>query len=62
MEDDADPTLDPLYVEQADVVPPARHIPSGGAGGGPGGQTQGEGWGSGSGGSDSFGGRLNRPF
>jgi hypothetical protein len=62
MEEEADPALDPLYVEQADVVPPARHIPSGGAGGGLGGQAQGEGWGSGSGGSDSFGGGLNRPF
>lgn len=44
----ADPTLDPLDLEQADVVPPSRHIPQRGGG------TDGGGH-SGSGG-------LNRPF
>jgi hypothetical protein len=45
-----DPALDPLYLEQADVVPPARHIPSNTSGG----ETDGGGKGGGSG--------LNRPF
>jgi hypothetical protein len=53
-EEPADPTLDPFQNEQADVVPPARHIPSGGAGGpGQGGEA---------GGNNGFGGGLNRPF
>jgi hypothetical protein len=54
-EEAADPALDPLYLEQADVVPPARHIPSGGTPTGGGGS---EGGGSNGG----FGGGLNRPF
>lgn len=51
----ADPTHDPLYLEQADVVLPARHIPP--QGGGTGGTN-----GSGQGGGQTGSGGLNRPF
>ena len=53
-DEEIDPALDPLYLEQADVVPPARHIPSGNA---PTGNSATEG---GNGG--NFGSGLNRPF
>lgn len=59
-----DPALDPLYLEQADVIPPARHIPSSAQassqGTGPG-NTPGTGSGNGPG-NEGFGSGLNRPF
>ncbi|MCD6073720.1 MAG: hypothetical protein K0Q70_603 [Rhodospirillales bacterium] len=60
-----DPALDPLYLEQADVIPPARHIPSSAQGSVPGNSptnSPGSGQGNGPGNSDGFGGGLNRPF
>jgi len=58
----ADPSLDPLHLEQADVIPPARHIPSSVQGSAHGG-TQANSQGSGQGNSgDGFGSGLNRPF
>ncbi len=53
-DDGVDPALDPLYLEQADVIPPASHIPS---------SVQGSEAPPGNGpGNDGFGGGLNRPF
>ena len=62
----ADPTLDPLHLEQADVIPPARHIPSS-AQGGTYGSAQGSTQGNRPGGDhanngEGFGSGLNRPF
>lgn len=56
--DDIDPALDPLYLDQADVVPPARHIPSGGVSSG----SEGGGTANGSSANGGFGSGLNRPF
>jgi len=57
-DDGVDPALDPLYLEQADVIPPARHIPSSAQGSeAPQGNSSGTGPGN-----DGFGGGLNRPF
>jgi hypothetical protein len=60
-DEDADTALDPLYLDQADVIPPAGHIPSSGLGSAPG-SSQANSPGSGRGDGDGFGGGLNRPF